>query len=1209
MATWDDLTGTWDQLWTWDDPDRDMDLDRAYAMGEVTVDSGELTLDWVGDSPTDLLSPTQARDEFPANIVATDAFSRTVSSGLGADEQGLLYSTNGGSAADYSVTGTLASFSIGSLSVPRRAGLALSALNSDVTLTYGAGFIATGASGVAEQGFRTRFQDLSNYTELRVFRSVNTSTVRIQVGQVVAGAETTTAMGVLNVPLNTAVTVRFITRGSALYAYAAVLGQDLPTTPTASMTGITWLTPGTFEFYGTLNSSITNTLPAALTFDGLSITNWDLIQTSADHHPWAGGFSNSLQRITMSSSGYATFSPDAVNSVSYALVDDILEADFDITVKVRATSLFTGGRGTFVIIARWQDFGNYLRFRLDFNTDQIMGYGFESIALGSATILASGLHPELFHDVNKWIRFRVQGIGSLIRLKAWADGRTPPRDWTAYTQDNVFSTTAGKSGWGGYLLNTNTNSLPYVEFEVAEYWQGANSSVDAGQFSVGLSLDDGMPSAVTNTQNIGVNEASADLLGPIGIAPDIYYSTFRTDMPYADLPRDVAGVAITAQVLGSNGLRPVRVFTGKMADIPIDDQSAKLAAISSARLALSAPVQPPAVHGFYEGREATWLIGYILFVCGLYVAPRPLDGTRVYLPLNGTTHSYIPSTNYGAAPLTGLAYSALFSAAYKAPEWIDGPFTAAPDLCINGTDTRALRDGPGIFSYAGWGPGDPLFSKAGYRGRIEAWVRLDATNVAASKNPNQPNLFQVRFRNVSSSRAVTLMITPTRTLRVRLSDGTTTVDYTYGDLPVDGQWHFIAASWELGPSNPTVRIVYDSSSLLYGSLNLNSSLPAVDDIDRLEFDIVIPAVEIRISSGDTSHKAQFANVRPFSPDVIMRRSLLDLEAIAEPAPREGFEMLSALAQGELAQTGFDAWDRFLYLPLPFWAEPEQQRILEVLSTDSNLGRKFRPQRPVNNIFNQVSLTYSQTYVNENWVTGFQSSQLIRLDPGQTVDLIASMNPPIVEVRSTTLSVLSGSALAATPPSVTNAINYITMNTALDGTGTYATATDIGARISAWTPGAVTITLSNNSVNILYLANNVSIPPIGLGVKQAVSTDAQVTAINSSSIGVRNVRNLPVDMKVIQRADNAGAIAQALVGFLARPRTTATSDVWADFRRTPGDLVTIADVDNTGINTSFRLTGITTTQDGASVQQAIAAVEAWPVQNWGTGTWGKGIWGH
>jgi hypothetical protein len=744
---------------------------------------------------------------------------------------------------------------------------------------------------------------------------------------------------------------------------------------------------------------------------------------------------------------------------------------------------------------------------------------------------------------------------------------------------------------------------------VDEYWQGANAALDIGQYSVGLSLDDGMPGEVTNTQNIGVNESSADLLGPIGTAPDIYYSTFRTDQAYADLPRDVAGVAITAQVLGMSGLRPVRVFTGKMADIPLDDNSAKMLAISSARLALSAPVQPPAVHGLFEGREATWLIGYVLFACGLYVAPRPLDGTRVYLPLNGTTHAYIPSTNYGAAPASGFLYSKLGTASYKAPSWINGPFTAAPDLCINATDTRKILDGPGVFSYAGWGPGDDLLSQRGYRGRIEAWVKLDATNVPGSKNPSQSNLVQIRFRNPAFTRAVTLMITPQRNLRGRISDGTTTLDYPFGDLPSDERWHFIAVSWEIGPSSPTVRITYDATSIFYASSLSNAALPAVDDIERLELDLALPTCEIRISSGTASHKAQYANVRPFSSDVVMRRSLLEMEAVAVPAPREGFELLSSLAQSELAQTGFDAQDRFLYLPLPFWAEPEQQRVLETMSTDTNLGRQFKATQDVHKIFNQVSLTYSQTYVNETWVNGFQTSQLIRLDPGQAIDLLAPMSTPIVEVRGLTMSVLSGSALAASPPSVTNAINYVTMNTAQDGTGSYATTTDISARILSWNPGSVTIRVQNNSLSIMYLANNVSIPPLGLGVKQAISADAQVQASNAASIAVRGIRNLPVDLKGIQTDDNAGSIAQALVGFIASPRTALSTDAWADFRRKPGALVRIQDIDNTGIDGEFRLTGITTSQDGASVQQALAAVEAWPVETWGSGTWGKGIWGH
>jgi len=98
--------------------------------------------------------------------------------------------------------------------------------------------------------------------------------------------------------------------------------------------------------------------------------------------------------------------------------------------------------------------------------------------------------------------------------------------------------------------------------------------------------------------------------------------------------------------------------------------------------------------------------------------------------------------------------------------------------------------------------------------------------------------------------------------------------------------------------------------------------------------------------------------------------------------------------------------------------------------------------------------------------------------------------------------------------------------------------------------------------------------------------------------------------MISKDGNAGTIAQTLANFLAFPRASIVSDIWGDFRREPGALVSVSDVDNTGLNrVPFRLTGISTTQDGSNVQQAISAVEAWPVQAWGSGVWGSGIWGE
>jgi hypothetical protein len=419
----------------------------------------------------------------------------------------------------------------------------------------------------------------------------------------------------------------------------------------------------------------------------------------------------------------------------------------------------------------------------------------------------------------------------------------------------------------------------------------------------------------------------------------------------------------------------------------------------------------------------------------------------------------------------------------------------------------------------------------------------------------------------------------------------------------------MAFAWNIKVGVPgIVTVILDSHSIGYSHSLTISNLPMNDDIDRADFDIALPVVEIRMTSGDTALKAGYANQILFSPDAIVRRSLLQFEAIAETAPREGFEMLSNLAQGELAQIGFDEQDRFLYYPLSFWAESEQQIVGETLSTSTNLGKRFKATQDVKKTFNQITLAFKQTYVNENWVTGFQTSQLIQINPGQTIQIVAPMSVPIVEVRGFTFTVHQGGGLAAAPPSVTNAINYITLNLAQDGSGFYAIPSDVTISIIAWTPGSVTVSIRNNNPQTLYIANNVSIPPMGIAVKQAIVADSSVTATRASSVAKRGVRNLPISFDAIQSNANADVIAAALVGFLSFPRATITSDVWADFRRKPGSLVWVDDADNTGISEPFRLMGITTVQDGADVQQVVSAVQAWRVESWGSGTWGSGIWG-
>jgi hypothetical protein len=1207
MATWDSLDlATWDNLYTWDDPDRNAALTASFLRGDIVMDAPQMIVDWIGDVPNPLLAPQLARDEYLDSLVLRDTMNRTVTDALGAPDFGPAYSTTGGSATDYDVTGGEMVLSVGSLSVTRSAITTLSILNGDVTMYFDSP-VATGSGGEIHQVIRGRFQDVNNMVECRVYRLANSNTTTVLVRSRAGGVDTAASSQVTVSGANSGseIYVRFVFNGQHLEAYVWLLGAAKPTVPTATVDGATWQTAGPVT-WGVDATSVTNTLPFATEVRDVSIYSLDLVSTSVGAHPYALVGASSFSKPLGSSFG--TLRPQVVNTAYAAIVNDISEVDFDVAARVRATTYFTGARCSFILYARYQDANNFLRFRMDFNTDQVMGWGMERSVGGSVSVVSSGLFANLYHDTSTWIWVRVQGVGSSIRMKGYIYGADRiPTEWDTTFDETVFPSTAGRCGWGAYLQSGNTNTLPYSEIQVETYWQGANAALDGGRIAVGLSLDDGMPSAVTNTANIGVNEAKANLLGSIETAPDIYYSTFRTDQPFGDLPRDVAGVEISAGVLADDGVRAVRLFTGRMADIPINDQSADLLAISATRLALSSLIQPPAVHGFFEGGEATWLIGYALFKCGVYVAPRPLDGCRLYLPMNGTTHSYIPDDNRGPAPVAGLRYVASGSAVYDRPKWIDGPFTAAPDLRVDSGGVRKVVSGPG----AGWfAPGSDFLSQRGYRGRIEAWVKGIPVDAAGSLNPAQGDLFMVRTRNNAVSRYAALLVLSDRRVRLQINDSVTTIAYTHSPLPVDGLWHYIAGDWMISSTGATVRVHMDGFTKAFGSGNSFSNLPATEDADAMFPDLqtALPCAEIRISSGLTSSKADWADSIPFDPGAIVRRSILNMDSVAEGSPREAFELLSSLAQCELARTGFDELDRYRYLPLTYWAEPDQQIVNETLSTDDNIGRKFKPIKDIQKIYNQVALSYKETQVQETWVTAFQSSVLVVIPPGQITYAEAPFNSPVVELRTLTLVVMSGTALAAAPPSVSNAINYITLNDVYDGSGNYATSADVSVSVSSWAPGGARILIKNSSSKTWYLANNVNIPPLGIAAKAIQAIDASVSAENSMSIVQRGPRFLPVSMGFIQSRAEAQRMAEILVSFLASPRVTITSDVLPDVRRRPGQLYRVNDVDGTGLSRVFRMTGVSTSQDGADVQQAIGMEESWSIAVWGQTNWGEGIWG-
>jgi hypothetical protein len=932
---------------------------------------------------------------------------------------------------------------------------------------------------------------------------------------------------------------------------------------------------------------------------GLSPTDYDGITWSTSTG-WSSDGESALQDVA------------AVNTTYRATLSGVSTRDFDVmAVCVLVGGFPLGDRVSGLLFARYVDANNHLQFRYDFNISGILGYNISVMLSGVLTSLFSGLINTGTYVLGDSYWLRAQGQGSMIRLKIWNTNVFQPDDWTITTADTTLGL-PGSVGIGAFLAAANTNTLPY-RLAFSQFWNGLNRVVDNGRISLGKSLDDGMPSGATDTGNLGVTDGSTDLAAPIGVRHDVYYSEFRTDQILHDINRDVAGLNMVSGVVASDGVRQRRVFTGQMASMSVEDDSVAVSAISKNRLKLSTVVQPPAVHGVYEGAEATWVIGYALWKSGLLNAPPVLaeNGCRVYMPMNGSLRSYLPDNNYQPFQ-AGVVRTNTSGARYVRPTFVDGPMpgSAAPFLSITHANTLQMQDRDQNIKF---GPGADFWSQTSCRGRIEVWFRSDNTDVAGSFAPAAGDYIDIQIRNSGGTRFLKLgLSTAARLLYGNYNDGTFNTSATKQfPIPADGQWHFLGFSWNLPEKR--VGLVIDNQTTNFFIMSQDiSNLPLTDDISEVQISAFLPIAELRISSGlmSPSEYTSWAPAQVWSRDVEMRRSLITLDSVSEPAPREAFELIQSFAQGELARIGFGDNDEFRYLSLPYFGELEQQVPFETLATDVNLGRDFKPVRDVTRIYNQIALSYKQTSANENWSKVVDTSQLITIPSGWS-EITFSTSVPVIEIRSpsTGLAVMSGAALAAAPPSESNAINYITANAVIDGTGTNLTAAQLSAFITAWTPGSVTVRFYSSFAGEAFVANNVNISPLSIAAKTLVVVDASIAAQADDSVVIRGTRTLRVTLPGVQTYADALATARELASRLAWPRVAFTSSVFGDARRTPAQLVTVSDPGRTNLAGNFRLTNVSITQEQEDMQQTIAAEQAWSVFTWGVSSWGESVWGE
>lgn len=211
------------------------------------------------------------------NIVtdAVDTFTRTVSNGWGSAPTGGAWTTAGGVAADYSVTGTAGAHSLTAVSSSRRTTLTTAA-TADQDIRVGSFINVAPLGNSVFAASIARGTDDNNQYLFRVAFDVGGG-VTISIRKRVASVETQLAAATapfLYSVMGVRVFTRFYVHGSTLQAKAWLEGTIEPANWMLTTTDTSFATGAQVGCRSVLNAGNTNTLPYSVLFDNFSLNNF-----------------------------------------------------------------------------------------------------------------------------------------------------------------------------------------------------------------------------------------------------------------------------------------------------------------------------------------------------------------------------------------------------------------------------------------------------------------------------------------------------------------------------------------------------------------------------------------------------------------------------------------------------------------------------------------------------------------------------------------------------------------------------------------------------------------------------------------------------------------------------------------------------------------------------------------------------------------------
>lgn len=204
-----------------------------------------------------------------------DTFTRTVSNGWGTPDTGPATTTSGGSASDYSTSGTQGIISLGTLNTERIVFYPVSFRDVDIQISTLVASANVLTAGNYTFSIYLRYVDASNFIQARIFIGVGTATPTVAIRQVVAGVETFIGFpGVPNVAgSTTSMSWRYQAIGSMQRHKVWPTANAQPGAWLQTQTGLTMLSYGQFGVSASLSTGATNTLPVTVTWDSITMQN------------------------------------------------------------------------------------------------------------------------------------------------------------------------------------------------------------------------------------------------------------------------------------------------------------------------------------------------------------------------------------------------------------------------------------------------------------------------------------------------------------------------------------------------------------------------------------------------------------------------------------------------------------------------------------------------------------------------------------------------------------------------------------------------------------------------------------------------------------------------------------------------------------------------------------------------------------------------